>query len=123
MIEFTKLPDYQWHLPTPAFLHLRQAEHTPLAHLLLMHSKNSASRLLLLIRPQPYYNQSAICNSQMWIHQYCLSVGYILRILISSYLSFPVIVLKASHPIPTAIFIVRIQIITCIHTLANILFY
>ena len=54
----------------------------------------------------PYYNQCAIYNSQMWLHQYCLSVGYILRILISSYLSFPVIVLKASHPIPTAIFII-----------------
>ena len=42
----------------------------------------------------------------MWLHQYCLSAGYTLRISISSYQSSLVIVLKASQPVPTAIFII-----------------
>ena len=56
--------------------------------------------------PLPYYSQSAICNSQMWLHQYCSSAGYNLHVSISSYQSFLENVLKAFHPVPTAIFII-----------------
>ena len=104
--------DYQSHPPKPAFRHLKQVEHTQVVNLLPMHWANSGSKELFLIHPLPYYNQFAICNSQMWLHQYCLSVDYTLRILISSYLSFPVIVLKASHPVPTTIFIICYKFLT-----------
>ena len=56
--------------------------------------------------PLPYYSQSAIYNSQMWLYQYCSFEGYSLHISISSYQSFHRNVLKAFHPVPTAIFII-----------------